>query len=96
MESVNSYISSPIFSITVSKRNPDSNEIPEVKLVPGMAFTIEPIVTMASTKEMLAMGTDNFSIVSPGNPSCQWEHIVLITDTGCEVLTKRQDETILS
>ena len=61
-----------------------------------MAFTIEPIVTMASTKDMLMIGKDEFSIVSPGNPSCQWEHIILITETGCEVLTKRKEELRLS
>ena len=61
-----------------------------------MSFTIEPIVTMFETEDTLVIGKDKFTIVSPGNPSCQWEHIILITDTGCEVLTKRKDENIPS
>lgn len=64
-------------------------------LVPGMVFTIEPIITMAPTENVLAVGKDNFTIVAPGIPSSQWEHIILITETGCEVLTKRTEETQL-
>jgi methionyl aminopeptidase len=58
----------------------------------GMAFTIEPIVMMCDPGDHLMMGSDKFSIVSPGVPSSQWEHIVLITANGCEVLTKRSGE----
>jgi len=64
-------------------------------MVPGMAFTIEPIFTMIDCGDYLAMGKDDWSIVAPGIPSSQWEHIILITETGCEVLTKRSDETFL-
>lgn len=62
-------------------------------LQPGMVFTIEPIVTMCSVEGQIHMAQDKFSIVAPGVPSCQWEHIVLITAAGCEVLTKRPDES---
>lgn len=47
---------------------------------------------MCNAEGQLALGDDKFSIVAPGIPSCQWEHIVLITDSGHEVLTKRSDE----
>lgn len=67
---------------------------PDEIMRPGLAFTIEPIITMCETTDQLCMGKDRFSIVAPGIPSCQWEHTVLITETGCEVLTKRPDERI--
>ena len=57
-----------------------------------MLFTIEPIVTMCSTENQLLLGNDKFSIVAAGIPSCQWEHIILITEKGHEVLTLRSDE----
>lgn len=40
------------------------------------------------------MWGDNFTVISPDNPSAQWEHTILITETGCEVITKRDDENI--
>lgn len=49
---------------------------------------------MANTQNQLGMAKDNMTIVAPGIPSSQWEHIVLITETGCEVLTQRSDEKI--
>ena len=77
------------------KRTPDSpvrENAPDMVLVPGLAFTIEPILTMCKTDGLLAMGLDNFTIVAPGVPSSQWEHIVLITESGHEVLTRRPEE----
>lgn len=47
---------------------------------------------MAETKDQLGIGKDEFSVVAPGIPSSQWEHIIMITETSCEVLTKREDE----
>jgi len=34
------------------------------------------------------------TVISPYNPSAQWEHTILITETGHEVLTLREGETI--
>jgi methionyl aminopeptidase len=58
---------------------------------PGMAFTIEPIVMMYPYKE-LYMWEDGWSIVCPDNPSAQWEHTILITEKGHEILTFREGE----
>lgn len=60
---------------------------------PGMAFTIEPIVMKNPYKELYMWG-DNWSIVCPDNPSAQWEHTILITEAGHEILTLRVDEEI--
>jgi methionyl aminopeptidase len=56
------------------------------ELVPGMVFTIEPMVN-AGRREIKELG-DGWTIVTKDRSlSAQWEHTVLVTDTGFEVLT---------
>ena len=56
------------------------------ELKPGMTFTIEPMVN-AGRREIREMG-DGWTIVTKDRSlSAQWEHTVLVTDTGYEVLT---------
>ena len=58
----------------------------EMLLVPGMVFTIEPMVNMG-TDEVYTDGGDNWSVyTADGLPSAQWEIQVLVTETGSEVL----------
>jgi methionyl aminopeptidase len=55
-------------------------------LVPGMIFTIEPMVN-AGRRDIREAG-DGWTIVTRDRSlSAQWEHTVLVTDTGYEVLT---------
>ena len=55
-------------------------------LVPGMIFTIEPMVN-AGRREIRELG-DGWTIVTKDRSlSAQWEHTVLVTETGYEVLT---------
>jgi methionyl aminopeptidase len=55
-------------------------------LEPGMTFTIEPMVN-AGRKD-IRMLADGWSVVTKDHSlSAQWEHTVLVTDTGFEVLT---------
>jgi methionyl aminopeptidase len=57
-----------------------------VELVPGMIFTIEPMIN-AGKKEIKEMG-DGWTIVTKDHSlSAQWEHTVVVTETGYEVLT---------
>ena len=56
-----------------------------------MAFTIEPILMLHSRFGYIQW-EDGWTIHAPGVPSCQWEHIVLITEEGHEILTKREGE----
>lgn len=59
---------------------------------PGMVFTIEPII-MANPKYELRMWMDNWTVVDiTGGASAQWEHSLVITEEGCEVLSRREDE----
>lgn len=56
------------------------------ELVPGMTFTIEPMVNIGrrDIKEL----PDGWTIVTKDRSlSAQWEHTVLVTPTGYEVLT---------
>ncbi len=59
-----------------------------VKMEPGMVFTIEPILQLKNFRKVVQW-RDEFTVVSPDNPSAQWEHMVLITENGYEVLTQR-------
>jgi methionyl aminopeptidase len=53
---------------------------------PGMVFTIEPMIN-AGRREIKELG-DGWTIVTKDRSlSAQWEHTVLVTETGYEVLT---------
>ncbi len=57
------------------------------ELRPGMTFTIEPMIN-AGRKEVKELGNDGWTIVTKDHSlSAQWEHTVLVTETGYEVLT---------
>lgn len=61
-------------------------------LEPGMTFTIEPMVNVG--KRHVKLMKDGWTVVTKDRTlSAQWEHTVLVTDTGFEVLTRRQEET---
>jgi len=55
---------------------------------PGHIFTIEPMVNMGSWKDTHWL--DGWTAVTKdGQPSAQFEHTMLVTDTGVELLTAR-------
>ncbi|MEO6958378.1 MAG: type I methionyl aminopeptidase [Burkholderiaceae bacterium] len=57
-----------------------------IKLVPGMIFTIEPMIN-AGRKDIRQL-SDGWTVVTRDHSlSAQWEHSLLVTDTGYEVLT---------
>ena len=66
----------------------------DAEMLPGMAFTIEPILMLDSDYHYVQW-QDGWTIHAPGIPSAQWEHIILITESeqGYEILTKREGET---
>ncbi len=58
----------------------------------GMTFTIEPMVNLG--KRHVSSLPDGWTVVTKDRKmSAQWEHTILVTDTGHEVLTRRSDET---
>jgi methionyl aminopeptidase len=55
-------------------------------LEPGMTFTIEPMLNLGSHE--WRMWDDGWTVVTlDGSRSAQFEHTVLVTDTGVEILT---------
>ncbi len=56
-------------------------------LVPGMVFTIEPMINMGTWKVFID-SDDGWTVVTEDElPSAQWEHTLLMTETGLEILT---------
>jgi methionyl aminopeptidase len=59
----------------------------------GMIFTIEPMINAG--KKAVKLLPDEWTVVTKDHSlSAQWEHTILVTNTGYEVLTKRQEESI--
>ena len=57
-----------------------------IELKPGMIFTIEPMINAG--KAAISELPDGWTIVTRDRSlSAQWEHMILVTDTGVEVLT---------
>jgi methionyl aminopeptidase len=62
-----------------------------IVLVPGMTFTIEPMINAG--KRFVKLLPDAWTVVTKDHSlSAQWEHTILVTETGYEVLTQRSDE----
>lgn len=60
----------------------------------GMIFTIEPMINAGKADTRLL--PDQWTVVTKDHSlSAQWEHTILVTETGFEVLTKRTEETDL-
>ena len=58
-------------------------------LVPGMVFTIEPMINMGTWKVFIdADDPYGWEVISEDEqPSAQWEHTLLMTEHGVEILT---------
>ena len=60
---------------------------------PGMTFTIEPMLNAG--KRHVKLLADQWTVVTKDRSlSAQWEHTLLATDDGFEVLTKRAEDDI--
>jgi methionyl aminopeptidase len=60
-------------------------------LQPGMCFTVEPMVNAG--KRFIKLLPDGWTVVTKDRSlSAQWEHTILVTDGGYEVLTLREEE----
>jgi methionyl aminopeptidase len=59
-------------------------------LKPGMTICIEPIV--AAGERFIDTLDNRWTIATrDGSRGCQWEHTLLVTKTGCEILTEAQE-----
>lgn len=62
-----------------------------IALVPGMTFTIEPMLNAG--KAAITLLPDQWTVVTKDRSlSAQWEHTIAITEQGIEVLTLREEE----
>lgn len=62
-----------------------------ITIEPGMTFTIEPMVNAG--KRYVKLLPDGWTVITKDrSPSAQWEHTLLVTDDGAEVLTLRTKE----
>lgn len=62
-----------------------------IALVPGMTFTIEPMINAG--KRFVKLLPDHWTVVTKDHSlSAQWEHTILVTDNGYEILTLRDEE----
>lgn len=59
----------------------------------GMIFTIEPMINAGKRHTKLL--PDGWTVVTKDHKlSAQWEHTILVTADGCEILTLRSNETV--
>ncbi|TEW51435.1 type I methionyl aminopeptidase [Psychromonas algicola] len=59
----------------------------------GMTFTIEPMINQGTKK--IKTKKDGWTVVTRDKKlSAQWEHTILVTETGYEVLTLREEEKV--
>lgn len=61
------------------------------QIKPGMIFTIEPMINAG--KRDVKLLPDGWTVVTKDHSlSAQWEHTILVTDSGFEILTLRKEE----
>lgn len=56
-------------------------------ILPGMTFTIEPMINMGAYDVFINQADGWTVLTDDGLPSAQWEKMLLITETGNEILT---------
>ena len=62
-------------------------------LEPGMTFTIEPMVN-AGRRQTKLNQKDGWTVTTrDGRLSAQWEHTIGVTEDGCEIFTRRSEES---
>jgi methionyl aminopeptidase len=67
-----------------------TDALPNVKLRPGMTLAVEPILNAGSNACRTLK--DRWTVVTKdGSLSAQWEHTIVVTSDGCEILTDRGD-----
>jgi methionyl aminopeptidase len=70
--------------------NVRTRDLPNVQLKAGMTLAIEPIINMGSKHTRTLK--DRWTVVTADKQlSAQFEHTVLVTQTGYEILTDRRN-----
>lgn len=72
----------------------DGNVDNSLILETGMTFTIEPMVNLGGF-EVTTSQLDNWTVTTKDRSlSAQWEHTILVTQSGYKILTLRREESI--
>lgn len=61
------------------------------EIMPGMIFTIEPMINIGK-RDMKILADGWTAVTKDRSLSAQWEHTILATETGYEILTLREEE----
>ncbi len=60
-----------------------------IKLKEGMTFTVEPMINMGTSSKVVISPDDGWTVrTKDGSLSAQFEHTILVTSDGAEILTK--------
>lgn len=59
----------------------------QIPFAENMTFTIEPMINVGRRKSVIDPSDGWTARTIDGLPSAQWEHTLLVTSTGCEILT---------
>jgi len=60
----------------------------------GHVFTVEPMINLGNSSDV-TWGDNWTAVTTDGKRSSQFEHTVVVTETGCEILTARENEPIM-
>jgi methionyl aminopeptidase len=60
----------------------------------GHVFTVEPMINLGGPSDV-TWGDNWTAVTSDGKRSAQFEHTVLVTENGCEILTGRDAEPVM-
>ena len=61
----------------------------KIRLYEGMTFTIEPMINMGSNYHVRTSAVDGWTVTTvDGSDSAQFEHTILVTSNGAEILTE--------
>lgn len=63
-------------------------------LKPGMVLCIEPMITMG-TYEVQVLDDDWTAVTRDGKPAAHFEHTVVVTENGPEILTMRDEPRLI-
>jgi len=68
-----------------------SRDFKKVTLLANMVICIEPMILIKSNKVYVSQ-KDNWSVIAKNKKlTSHWEHMLLITETGCEILTNEEN-----
>lgn len=75
---------------------PHNRNSVNIPLLEGMTFTIEPMINAGAREAFIDVSDQWTAYTKDGRASAQWEHTILITATGHEILTPWKREELLT